>query len=68
MKYSIVLPNGWTMSLVGIKDPVEAYETMTNVAKAADETGFETIWLVDHFHRYLPGWESGDDSPTHHRS
>jgi len=50
MKYSIVLPNGWTMSLVGIKDPVEAYEAMTNVAKAADETGFETIRLVDHFH------------------
>ncbi|HZU02415.1 MAG TPA: LLM class F420-dependent oxidoreductase [Ktedonobacteraceae bacterium] len=50
MKYGIVLPNGWTMSLVGIKDPVEAYEAMTNVARAADETGFESIWLVDHFH------------------
>src|SRR5579884_3839795 len=50
MKYGIVLPNGWTMSLVGIKNPVEAYEAMTNVARAADETGFESIWLVDHFH------------------
>src|ERR1700730_650503 len=50
MKYSIALPNGWKMSLVDIKDPVEAYETMTNVAKAADETGFEAVWLVDHFH------------------
>jgi alkanesulfonate monooxygenase SsuD/methylene tetrahydromethanopterin reductase-like flavin-dependent oxidoreductase (luciferase family) len=50
MKYSIVLPNGWKMSLVDIKNPIEAYETMTNVAKAADETGFEAIWLVDHFH------------------
>ncbi len=50
MKYSIVLPNGWTMSLVEIKDPVEAYEAMTNVAKAADESGFEAVWLVDHFH------------------
>ncbi|GHO80363.1 LLM class F420-dependent oxidoreductase [Ktedonobacter sp. SOSP1-85] len=50
MKYGISLPNGWTMSLVGIKDPVEAYETMTNVAKAADETGFEAVWMVDHFH------------------
>ena len=39
MKYSIALPGGWKMTLVGIKDPVEAYETMTNVAKAADETG-----------------------------
>ena len=50
MKYSIALPGGWKMSLVDIKDPVEAYETMTNVAKAADETGYEGIWLVDHFH------------------
>ncbi len=50
MKYSVVLPNGWTMSLVGIKDPVEAYEAMTNVARTADETGFEAVWLVDHFH------------------
>ncbi|WP_162854203.1 LLM class F420-dependent oxidoreductase [Dictyobacter aurantiacus] len=50
MKFGISLPNGWTMSLVGINDPVEAYETMTNVAKAADETGFDSVWLVDHFH------------------
>jgi len=50
MKFSIALPNGWTMNLVGIKDPVEAYETMTNVAKAADEAGYEGVWLVDHFH------------------
>ncbi len=26
MKYSIALPNGWKMSLVDIKDPVEAEE------------------------------------------
>ena len=50
MKYSIALPGGWKMTLVGIKDPIEAYETMTNVAKAADENGYAGIWLVDHFH------------------
>lgn len=50
MKYSIALPGGWKMTLVGIKDPVEAYETMTNVAKAAEEAGYDGIWLVDHFH------------------
>jgi F420-dependent oxidoreductase-like protein len=38
------------MDLVGIKDPVEAYETMTRVAQTADETGFTSVWLVDHFH------------------
>jgi F420-dependent oxidoreductase-like protein len=50
MKYSVEIPNGWKMNLATIKDPVEAYETMTNVAKAADENGYQSIWLVDHFH------------------
>jgi F420-dependent oxidoreductase-like protein len=50
MKFGIALPNGWKMTLVGIKDPIEAYETMTNVARSADETGYEAVWLVDHFH------------------
>jgi F420-dependent oxidoreductase-like protein len=38
------------MDLVRIKDPVEAYETMTRVAQTADEAGFTSGWLVDHFH------------------
>jgi F420-dependent oxidoreductase-like protein len=50
MKFGVSLPNGWKMSLVDIKDPVEAYETMTNVAKAADDAGYEAVWMVDHFH------------------
>jgi F420-dependent oxidoreductase-like protein len=50
MKYGLILPQGWTMDLVSIKDPVEAYEAMTRVAQTADEAGFDSIWLVDHFH------------------
>jgi F420-dependent oxidoreductase-like protein len=50
MKFGISLPQGWTMDLVGIKDPVEAYETMTRVARMADESGYDSVWLVDHFH------------------
>jgi len=50
MKYSVEIPNGWKMNLAAIKDPVEAYEVMTNVAKAADDDGYESIWMVDHFH------------------
>jgi F420-dependent oxidoreductase-like protein len=50
MKFGVSLPQGWTMDLVGIKDPVEAYETMTQVAQTADETGYASVWLVDHFH------------------
>jgi F420-dependent oxidoreductase-like protein len=50
MKYGVSLPQGWVMDLVQVKDPVEAYETMTSVAQTADETGFTSAWLVDHFH------------------
>jgi F420-dependent oxidoreductase-like protein len=50
MKYGILLPQGWTMDLAHIKDPVAAYEAMTSVAQTADEAGFASAWLVDHFH------------------
>ena len=29
---------------------MEAYETMTRVAQTAEEVGFASAWLVDHFH------------------
>src|SRR5437879_1875207 len=50
LKFGVSLPQGWTMDLASIKDPVEAYEAMTRVAQTADEVGFESAWLVDHFH------------------
>src|SRR6266852_1380951 len=50
LKFGLSLPQGWTMDLASIQDPVEAYETMTRVAQTADEVGFESAWLVDHFH------------------
>jgi F420-dependent oxidoreductase-like protein len=50
LKFGLSLPQGWTMELASIKDPVEAYEAMTRVAQTADEVGFESVWLVDHFH------------------
>lgn len=50
LKFGVLVPQGWTMDLAKIKDPVEAYETMTRVAQTADEVGFASAWLVDHFH------------------
>lgn len=50
LKFGLSLPQGWTMELANRKAPVEAYETMTQVAQVADEGGFESLWLVDHFH------------------
>src|SRR5215467_12774948 len=50
LKFGLLVPQGWTMDLAGIKDPVEAYETMTRVAQTAEKVGFASAWLVDHFH------------------
>src|SRR5438105_13104543 len=50
LQFGLLVPQGWTMDLARIKDPVEAYETMTRVAQMADEVGFASAWLVDHFH------------------
>jgi F420-dependent oxidoreductase-like protein len=49
LQFGLSLPQGWTMDLASITDPVEAYETMTRVAQTADELNFASVWLVDHF-------------------
>ena len=50
MDYGIIVPQGWRLDLVGIPDPIEAYEAMTRVALEAESLGFRSIWLYDHFH------------------
>ncbi len=54
LKYSVYLSTGFVGELASFQDPIEAYETLTRVAQTADELGFETIWLVDHFHPLIP--------------
>src|SRR5438552_13866798 len=50
LQFGLLIPQGWRMDLVGITDPVEAYETMTRVAQEAEALGYDSIWLFDHFH------------------
>jgi F420-dependent oxidoreductase-like protein len=50
LEFGLIVPQGWRMDLIGISDPIEAYETMTRVAQEAEALGFASIWLIDHFH------------------
>jgi F420-dependent oxidoreductase-like protein len=50
LQFGVFVPQGWRMDLVGIPDPIEAYETMTRVAQEAERLGYHSIWLFDHFH------------------
>jgi len=59
MKFGVILPNGATNELAGIKDPVEAYESMTHAAQAAEEAGFSAVWISDVL---WPGDFSGKDA------
>ena len=50
-RFGVFVPQGWRMDLTEINDPIEQYEAMTRVAKAADaEPGWDSIWVYDHFH------------------
>jgi F420-dependent oxidoreductase-like protein len=50
LRFGCFVPQGWRMDLVEIEDPVEKFEAMTNVAKAADAGPWDSIWVYDHFH------------------
>src|SRR6266702_3759343 len=50
LRFGLFVPQGWRMDLVGIADPVEAYETMARVTLEAEALGYHPVWLFDHFH------------------
>ena len=52
VKFGLFVPQGWILDLVDIEDPVEQFEAMVRVTKAAERLGFDSVWLFDHFHTY----------------
>lgn len=50
MKFGTFIPQGWRMDLVEIDDPIAQFEAMTQVAQTAEQVGFDSIWVYDHFH------------------
>jgi F420-dependent oxidoreductase-like protein len=51
IQFGTFVPQGWRLDLIEIADPVEKYEAMTRVARAADIIDvFDSIWVYDHFH------------------
>ena len=48
------------MEYMGFPDPVAAYDFgLSEITKAADQAGFETAWLADHFTPAVPGVPAG---------
>jgi F420-dependent oxidoreductase-like protein len=57
MKYSIFLPTGFGQQFAGIRDPVEAYDRLVQIAVAADESGYESLLAPDHLTNLPPSQE-----------
>jgi F420-dependent oxidoreductase-like protein len=53
MEFGAFVPQGWRLDLIDI--PVERqWDTMVAVATVAEETGYDSVWVYDHFHTF-PG-------------
>jgi F420-dependent oxidoreductase-like protein len=50
IQFGTFIPQGWRMDLVEIDNPVEQWEAMARVGKAAEDAGYDSIWVFDHFH------------------
>lgn len=48
MEFSVFLPTGFAREFARVPDPVQAYNTLTDLAAAAELAGYETLWAPDH--------------------
>ena len=48
--FGTFVPQGWRMDLVEIRDPLAQYAAMTDAARAAEDAGYDSVWVYDHFH------------------
>jgi F420-dependent oxidoreductase-like protein len=49
MRFGAFVPQGWRLDLVGI-DQAEHWNTMADIAKLIEASGYESLWVYDHFH------------------
>ncbi|MGV9712456.1 LLM class F420-dependent oxidoreductase [Gordonia sp. NPDC003424] len=49
MRFGLFIPQGWRLDLTGIA-PADQWSVMSSLASAADDTGWDSIWVYDHFH------------------
>ena len=54
MKLSYYLPTGTTQEFYGYSDPAAAFDKIVELAAVADGSGFDTIWVPDHFMPFGP--------------
>ena len=65
LKFGVFVPQGWKMELSSISDPAAKWATSIEVAQLAEELGFDSLWVYDHFHNVpVPAHETVFDCWT----
>lgn len=49
MRFGAFVPQGWRLDLLEI-DRKDHWPTMTRVARTIEDSGYESLWVYDHFH------------------
>jgi F420-dependent oxidoreductase-like protein len=50
MIFGTFIPQGWKMELAGIADPQDKWAKAVEVSVLAEELGYDSLWVYDHFH------------------
>jgi len=48
--FGVFVPQGWKMDLASIEGPAAQWAKSVEVAQRAEQLGFDSIWVYDHFH------------------
>ena len=48
--FGVFVPQGWKMELAGIDGAAEKWNKAVEIAVLAEELGFDSVWVYDHFH------------------
>jgi F420-dependent oxidoreductase-like protein len=50
LSFGVFVPQGWKMELASIADPVAKWARSVEIATLAEELGYDSLWVYDHFH------------------
>ena len=50
LTFGVFVPQGWKMELSSIPDPQEKWAKAIEIAELAEEVGYDSLWVYDHFH------------------
>ena len=50
LQFGTFVPQGWKMELSSIPDPQAKWAKTIEIAELAEQLGYDSIWVYDHFH------------------